>query len=139
MNKATQKTTTRREFFKNTGRIAAASALAAGVVPKVYAAQDNTIKLALIGCGGRGTGAVRDALSIPDAGPIKLYVGSESSSRSRCWHQTTSSSSRQRAISGHDARRMSPTPGAHGPSAAVRARSIAAANKSKGIPAVSSM
>jgi len=40
----------------------------------VYAGEDNTIRLALIGCGGRGTGAVRDALSVPGGGPIKLYA-----------------------------------------------------------------
>lgn len=63
----------RREFLKNTGRVAAASALVAGVVPKVHAAENNTINIALIGCGGRGTGAVANALSVPN-GPIKLVA-----------------------------------------------------------------
>jgi predicted dehydrogenase len=63
----------RREFLKNTGRVAAASALVAGAVPKVHAAESNTIKVALIGCGGRGTGAVANALSVPN-GPIKLVA-----------------------------------------------------------------
>ena len=63
----------RREFLKNTGRVAAASALVAGVVPNVHAAEDNTINVALIGCGGRGTGAVANALSVPN-GPIKLVA-----------------------------------------------------------------
>ena len=63
----------RREFLKNTGRVAAASALVAGVVPKVHAAESNTINVALIGCGGRGTGAVANALSVPN-GPIKLVA-----------------------------------------------------------------
>jgi len=44
------------------------------VTPAVHAGEDNTIRLALIGCGGRGTGAVRDALSVPNGGPIKLYA-----------------------------------------------------------------
>jgi predicted dehydrogenase len=65
--------TSRREFLKNTGRIAATSALAAGIVPKVYAAGNDTIKVALIGCGGRGTGAASDALSVKN-GPIKLVA-----------------------------------------------------------------
>jgi len=39
----------------------------------VHAGEDNTIRLALIGCGGRGTGAVRDAFSVAK-GPIKLYA-----------------------------------------------------------------
>jgi len=65
--------TSRREFLKNTGRIAAASALAAGAVPRIYAAENNTIKVALVGCGGRGTGAASNALSVKN-GPIKLVA-----------------------------------------------------------------
>jgi len=65
--------TSRREFLKNTGRIAATSALAAGIVPKVYAAGNDTIKVALIGCGGRGNGAASNALSVKN-GPIKLVA-----------------------------------------------------------------
>ena len=65
--------TSRREFLKNTGRIATASALAAGIVPKVYAGSNDTIKVALIGCGGRGTGAASNALSVKN-GPIKLVA-----------------------------------------------------------------
>jgi DNA-binding protein Fis len=45
----------------NRDKIAATSALAGLVVPRCHAAGDATIKLALIGCGGRGTGAVSDA------------------------------------------------------------------------------
>lgn len=46
-------------------------------VPAVHAAEDNTIRLALLGCGGRGTGAVIDALSVPNAGPIELYAAAD--------------------------------------------------------------
>jgi predicted dehydrogenase len=63
----------RREFLKNTGRIAAASALAGIAVPHVHASEDNTIRVALIGCGGRGTGAAADALSVRQ-GPMKLVA-----------------------------------------------------------------
>jgi predicted dehydrogenase len=73
MNEISKKSTSRREFLKDTGRIAAASALAAGIAPRMYAGQNNTIKLALIGCGGRGTGAAADALSV-NQGPIKLVA-----------------------------------------------------------------
>ncbi len=66
MNEINQKSTSRREFLKDTGRIAAASALAAGIAPRMYAGQSNTIKLALIGCGGRGAGAAVNALSVRD-------------------------------------------------------------------------
>jgi len=52
----------RRELGKRVGAIAAASALAGIAVPHVYAAGDSTIQVALVGCGGRGTGAAGDAL-----------------------------------------------------------------------------
>jgi predicted dehydrogenase len=73
MNEISKKSTSRREFLKDTGRIAAASALAAGIAPRMYAGQSNTIKVALIGCGGRGTGAADNALSVKQ-GPIKLVA-----------------------------------------------------------------
>ena len=64
---------TRRDFLKNTGRIAAASALAGVAVPPVHAAEDNTIQVALIGCGGRGTGAAPTPCR-SRSGPIKLVA-----------------------------------------------------------------
>jgi predicted dehydrogenase len=73
MNEISQKSTSRREFLKNTGRIAATSAFMAAAVPRMYAGQSNTIKVALIGCGGRGTGAASNALSVNN-GPIKLVA-----------------------------------------------------------------
>jgi len=73
MSEITRKNTSRREFLKNSGRIAATSVLAAGIVPRVYAAENNTIKVALIGCGGRGTGAASNALSVKN-GPMKLVA-----------------------------------------------------------------
>jgi len=51
----------------------AASALGAGIVPRIYAGQSNTIKLALVGCGGRGTGAVADAFAAK-GGPVQLVA-----------------------------------------------------------------
>ncbi|MBI5822009.1 MAG: Gfo/Idh/MocA family oxidoreductase [Verrucomicrobia bacterium] len=64
---------TRREFIKTTGRIAAVSALAGVALPHVHAAEDNTVRLAIIGCGPRGTGAVGNAFSAPDS-PFKLVA-----------------------------------------------------------------
>ena len=55
--------TPRREFLKDTGRVAAGLALTGIPVPQVHAREDNTIQLALIGCGGRGSGAVANAMS----------------------------------------------------------------------------
>ena len=63
----------RRDFIGATGSAAAASVLAS-VPTNVFAADDQTIRLALIGCGGRGTGAVGDALSVPESGPVKLHA-----------------------------------------------------------------
>ena len=74
MREETQNGTSRRDFLKNTGRVAAVSALAAASVPHVHAAENNTIQLALVGCGGRGTGAVADAFTTANQGPIKLVA-----------------------------------------------------------------
>jgi len=69
--------TSRRDFLKNTGRFAATSAVVAGVgcqqnaiAPKVHTADNSTINVALVGCGGRGTGAAANALSTQ--GPTRL-------------------------------------------------------------------
>ncbi len=66
-------TASRRGFLKNTGRAAAAAALAGISVPHVHAAESNLIQVALVGCGGRGTGAANNALSVKN-GPIKLVA-----------------------------------------------------------------
>jgi predicted dehydrogenase len=63
----------RREFLKHTGRLAAASALAGTAIPHVHAAGGDTIQVALVGCGGRGTGAAANALA-NKSGPIKLVA-----------------------------------------------------------------
>ena len=64
----------RREFIKQSGSLAAGAAVLGSLAPVAFAGEDNTIRLALIGCGGRGAGAVGDALSVPDSGPVKLYA-----------------------------------------------------------------
>ena len=61
----------RRQFLKQGGKLLAGSVVTGIALPRIYAAQDNTIRLALVGCGGRGTGAVADALSAK-GGPVKL-------------------------------------------------------------------
>ncbi len=73
MNENNSSLASRREFIKQTGTLAAASALAGMAVPYVHAAENNTIQIALIGCGGRGTGAAGNALSVKN-GPIKLVA-----------------------------------------------------------------
>jgi predicted dehydrogenase len=63
----------RREMIKTTGGIAVASALGGVVLPQVHAGESNTIQVALVGCGGRGTGAAANALATK-SGPIKLVA-----------------------------------------------------------------
>lgn len=64
---------TRREFLKQTGRFAAATTLVSATAPLVHAAEDNTIRIALVGCGGRGIGAAQQALSVQN-GPIEIVA-----------------------------------------------------------------
>jgi predicted dehydrogenase len=67
------RSSTRRDFLKTTGQVVAASALAGATTAYVHAAEDNTIRVALIGCGGRGTGAASNALNVKQ-GPVKLVA-----------------------------------------------------------------
>ncbi len=64
--------TPRRTFLKTSATVAAGAALGAVKPFGVHAAGSDTIKIALIGCGGRGTGAAAQALST--AGPTKLVA-----------------------------------------------------------------
>ena len=73
MRDANRPVSSRRELFQNTGRLAAASALAGVAIPSVHAAGTDLIQVALVGCGGRGTGAAANALSTK-SGPIKLVA-----------------------------------------------------------------
>ncbi|MGL4462599.1 MAG: Gfo/Idh/MocA family protein, partial [Planctomycetia bacterium] len=73
MSENTENGVTRRTALQTAGAAAAASALANMTIPLVHAAEDNTIRVALVGCGGRGTGAAVDALSTK-SGPIKLVA-----------------------------------------------------------------
>ena len=67
MNKTSNSATapSRRDFLKTSG-VVATGALAAslGIARQAHAAANvDTLKIALIGCGGRGSGAVKDAIS----------------------------------------------------------------------------
>ena len=73
MNETSNSLTTRRDFIKTTGRLAAVSALAGVALPHVHAAGSELIQLALVGCGGRGTGAANNALT-SKGGPMKLVA-----------------------------------------------------------------
>ncbi|MCL2744605.1 MAG: Gfo/Idh/MocA family oxidoreductase, partial [Planctomycetaceae bacterium] len=56
----------RRDFLKTTGTLAAGAALAASFSTRVHAAGSDLIKVALIGCGRRGRGAVLDRFAVGD-------------------------------------------------------------------------
>ncbi len=64
MSEINSGTRSRRDFM-------AKSALAGVALPHVHAAENNTIQVALIGCGGRGTGAAVNALQVKN-GPMKV-------------------------------------------------------------------
>lgn len=64
---------TRREFIARGGTVLAGSALSGVALPHVHAGENNTIRLALIGCGGRGGGAAANAFESPN-GPVKLVA-----------------------------------------------------------------
>ena len=68
-----QEAVTRRTFIKQSSTLAAVSVLAGVTLPHVHAAESNTIQIALVGCGGRGTGAAMDAFSTT-GGPVKLVA-----------------------------------------------------------------
>jgi predicted dehydrogenase len=63
----------RRGFLQEAGSLAAVGTLASMSIPMVHAAESNTVQVALVGCGGRGTGAAGDALNTK-SGPIKLVA-----------------------------------------------------------------
>ncbi|MBO0700366.1 MAG: gfo/Idh/MocA family oxidoreductase, partial [Zavarzinella sp.] len=63
----------RRDALKATGGLAVASTLAGVGLSGLYAGESNIISMALVGCGGRGTGAAENALSNRQ-GPTKLVA-----------------------------------------------------------------
>ncbi|MEO6740857.1 MAG: gfo/Idh/MocA family oxidoreductase, partial [Chthoniobacteraceae bacterium] len=73
MNNSQPPLSSRREFLKASGQIVAASALAGVSIPFVHAASSETINIALVGCGGRGTGAAKNAMD-QTGPPINLVA-----------------------------------------------------------------
>src|SRR4029079_72102 len=66
--------TNRRDFLKTSSLAAVGAGVLAnlGSLPGAHAAGDDTIKVGLIGCGGRGTGAAGQAIST--SGKVKLVA-----------------------------------------------------------------
>ena len=72
-----QMSSTRRDFLKHSAVAAGTlAALQTSVVRSAHAAADNTLKIALIGCGGRGTGAADNCLEAAKilGQPMKLVA-----------------------------------------------------------------
>ena len=63
----------RRAFLAQSSRVVAGSVLSGAALSRIHAAEDNTIRIALVGCGGRGSGAAANALS-SKTGPTKLVA-----------------------------------------------------------------
>lgn len=73
-NEVKPSTPSRRDFLKTSTLAAVGTGALStlGVIPGAYAAGDETIKVGLVGCGGRGSGAASQALST--AGNVKLVA-----------------------------------------------------------------
>jgi len=68
---------TRRSFLARSGGILGAAAVVGALDPLRYAhgaAASEELKIALVGCGGRGSGAAGQALSTFNQGPVKLVA-----------------------------------------------------------------
>src|SRR5260370_13053055 len=59
--------------MKTAGQVAAVGALAGVALPEVHADETHAIQIALVGCGGRGTGAAANALRTT-LGPTRLVA-----------------------------------------------------------------
>src|SRR5688572_31320314 len=77
---------TRREFIKTSSILMAGTTLGSGLslMPKAQAADQQTLRIGLVGCGGRGTGAAAQAMAadknvlltaVGDAFEDRLQVG----------------------------------------------------------------
>jgi predicted dehydrogenase len=67
----------RRGFLRTTGGAMAGGALLSAIAPERFAhaaSGSDEIKIALVGCGGRGSGACGQALSTYALGPVKLVA-----------------------------------------------------------------
>src|SRR6188472_642679 len=65
MNPFSDQQTSRRDFIKTTGAAAIGGVIASNLIfpQKTFAANSDTIRIGLIGCGGRGSGNVREAMT----------------------------------------------------------------------------
>ena len=80
MTKRKKKNTSRREFLQNGSKLAVAGAaigtIAApelSIAKSAHAFGSDTIKIGLVGCGGRGTGAANQAMNT-NSGNVELHA-----------------------------------------------------------------
>ncbi len=66
-------TENRRDFLKTSARVAGTAAVigAASQHARAFAGEDNTVRVVLVGCGGRGTGAAANAVQVKGS-PVQL-------------------------------------------------------------------
>ena len=67
----------RRSFLRRSGGVLGATALASALDPAKFAfgaSGSDPVKIALVGCGGRGSGAAQQALDTFNQGPVKLVA-----------------------------------------------------------------
>jgi myo-inositol 2-dehydrogenase/D-chiro-inositol 1-dehydrogenase len=87
-------TNSRRDFIRQSGLLVAGSAIAGGqlaLARSAHAAGSDTIKIGLIGCGGRGTGAAIQAMNT-SGGEVKLTALADvSEDRVQVAYRTTKS------------------------------------------------
>src|SRR6266850_6446986 len=74
VDSASKSNLSRRQFLKNTSAAVAGTSVLAGlsIERSAFAAGSDTLKIALVGCGGRGSGAAGQALSTE--GSVKLVA-----------------------------------------------------------------
>lgn len=75
MPKSLKFSSTRRDFLKTAAIATAGTMAVSGLSHRVHAGEDNTLKVAIVGCGGRGRGAVMQALTTQ--GPTQLVATSD--------------------------------------------------------------
>ena len=67
----------RRSFLRSTSTAVAGTALLGSLAAERFAlgaSNNDTLKVALVGCGGRGSGAANQALNTSNLGPVKLVA-----------------------------------------------------------------
>ena len=70
MNSPIVENTSRRDFLKTATKATAGLSVLSGIsIPYVHAAGSDEIRAALIGCGGRGTGAASNAMTVKQRMP----------------------------------------------------------------------